>query len=390
VINLGLSPTEQRRFHRLLASSHWIKVEVSILNLDEDELQDVSDMLIDGQVTIDESQSPGGRMLEISLLDPSHKLHLDTDSPSDAALFADRMIAVRYVVISPDFSFRVEIPVFKGVISDLDRTEAVVDLTASGKESLGQGNAWQRKTWKKHTRRTTIINYILTEVIGEPAGRKIPSLKNRIPRPMSIGPDTVPMALVQSMAHSLGRQFFFDGRGRPRFRNEPSNVCYVFRDGVGGTVKSRPKAGFSMDEVYNAVLVIGKKPRGKKRVKFRAVADEDNPLSPARLKRNGAKRYIPRVIEDSSIKTVKGARTRARASLKRGLRMGTEVAFDSLPVPHLEPGDMVKVDTREFSTTFRLTKMTIPLNSEASATIGYVKNVKVRANRIRTGRRRRK
>src|SRR5690606_5804143 len=95
MLDLGLSSSQKKRFHALLASHHSIYIRLQIMDLEHGYLDDISDQLIDGQVTVDASADVT-RSLSLDLLDPRNTLHLDSDSPSAGALFADRMIRVIY------------------------------------------------------------------------------------------------------------------------------------------------------------------------------------------------------------------------------------------------------------------------------------------------------
>src|SRR5690606_33235533 len=97
MLTLGLTSNERRAFEEALRSSHTRKIEVEVLNLDGKRLSTISSQLLDGQVNVD-LDADVSRSLTLSFLDPAHALNFDTDSPDDGAVYADRMLRVRYGV----------------------------------------------------------------------------------------------------------------------------------------------------------------------------------------------------------------------------------------------------------------------------------------------------
>jgi len=388
-IHMGLRASEKKDFEALLASHHWIEVRLVLMDLDHNEVAggDISRRLLDGQVTFDGEQDVS-RSLDLDLLDPTGALHLDSKSPSAGAMFADRMIQVRYSVINPTRTTRYTVPLFTGPITKLDRNGAVIQVECQGKEIFGLTQAWNARTFKKGLKVTNVIETIVRDIIGE-RYYDIPDLKNKLPRNVSVGDDRLPWVVAKQLAESIGYQLFYNGRGRCQMRKIPHGVAFSFKQGPGGTVKSEPEVGFDIDDVVNAVEVFGKKPVKKKgkparpRPHARVVAARSHPLSPWALGRKGGPRYLPRVIEDDSITSDKEAKERANAALKRGLLESVDVGYDTIVVPHLEEMDVVKLSTEKFSANHRLVKFAVPLNAAGDSSVGYVRNVKLRSGRVR-------
>ena len=80
------------------------------------------------------------------------------------------------------------------------------------------------------------------------------------------------------------------------------------------------------------------------------------------------------------------AKDLATDTLASGLLESVDVTFDSLPIPHLEEGDAVRVATDKFNGNFRLSQFALPLNAAGDMSIGYVRNVKPRKAMIRQRR----
>lgn len=403
MLNLGLSIAERLQFEALLASHHSIVVQLIVMDLDHNERTDVTNRLLDGQVTLD-ATALITRSLDLDLLDPTGALHLDSNSPDEGAMFADRMVAVRYCVINPAATFRVNVPIFTGPITKLERNGAAVRVEAQGKEALGLSMPWQTKTWSAGYKLTSAINEILRDIMGE-GKRSIPDISNKLPRNITVGTVTdadfnvktskSPWEVAKGLAKSIGYQLYYDGGGTAVMRPLPENVCWTYREGPGGSLKSKPTAGFNIDAVINAVEVFGKKPEKttgkttKKQPHARLVAERADPLSPWNLGRSGAPRYLPLIVEDDSITTDEEALARAQTELRRGLRSSIEVAYDALVVPHLEELDVIKLSSEKYASTHLLKKTAIPLTAGGTATVGYVKNVKVNRSAIKKLDRRR-
>lgn len=386
--NMGLLSSKKRDFEALLASHHSIEIGVSILDMSHNEISTLTNRFLGGQVTYDGSAEVS-RGVDLDLLDPTGALHLDSNSPDAGALFADRMVRVKYTVVNPTGTVRFTCPLFTGPIEKMDRNGAAVQVSALGKESLGMSPAWNSKTFKEGYLVTSAIRYILVNIMGENK-LSIPRLRKKITRNVTVGGDRLPWQVAKSLASSVGYHLYYDGLGICRMRKMPGAVSFTFRGKAGGTLKSEPEIGFDMSKTINAVEVWGKKPnkaqtkKGKKRPHYRIVAARSHPFSPWNLGRPGRPRYIPLVEEDDAIRTNVQAKARAKSLLKSGLRESVDVKFDTLVVPHLEEMDMVKVSSDKFSSVFRLSKFAIPLSSSGTMSVGYVKNVNPKKTAIRS------
>lgn len=400
MLHLGLSAAEKASFEQLLCSHHRIVVQLVIMDLDHNERTEVTNRLLDGQVTVD-SSAEVTRSLDLDLLDPHGALHLDSNSPDNGAMFADRMMHVRYNVINPAGTWRVNVPVFTGPITRLERNGAALRVEAQGKESFGLTMPWQTKTFASGYRTTQAIIEILRNVMGENK-ISVPTRDNRLPRNLSVGTTTdkdgnrhtsdSPWIVAKKLAASMGQHLYFDGNGTAVMRPLPEHVVFTFRDGPGGALKSKPTAGFNIDETINAVEVFGKQPEkktGKKQPHARAIAARSDPLSPWNLGRSNAPRYLPIIIEDDSITSNADALTRAQTELRRGLRSSVDVAYDALVIPHLEELDVVRLNTGTYASTHTLRRFAIPLTAAGTATVGYVRNVKVNRSAMKQLQRRR-
>lgn len=381
---LGLNAAEQKKFHDLLQSTHILEVLVQIMDLDHTNLSSVGNRLLDGQRTLD-AASAITRSLDLDLLDPDGALHLDRNSPSDGALFADRMIRVVYRVESPDGSRRYDTPLFTGPITRLDRNGALVEIECMGKEIRGLQPTWRGKTYRKGTKVTSVIRSILRDIMGE-TEMVIPDLDRTLPKKVNVGGDKLPWQVAKKLARGLGFLLFYDGNGVARMRRMDSSPVFSFTE--DRAVLTQPEVGYDMDGVINCVEVWGKVPkkgqrrRGKKRPHARIVSRRNYSFSPKNLGRKDKSGkvtplYLPLEIEDDSVRTSRAARKLAKEELKRGESQNVRVAYDAIVVPHLEELDVIRTETQKFSGRHRLVRTATGLTAASTQTVGYVRNVRV-------------
>jgi hypothetical protein len=368
VIPLGLSSASLRALNATLTAHHEIRVRASVLTLSGTTTADVSSMLVDGQVNVDASADVT-RTASLSLLDPSRSLSIDSNSPADAALFMDRMIRLTYeVAVAGQW---VAIPVFTGPITKLSRSGAVLSVEASGKEILARSAAWRPLNLRKGTPKTTAIRLILSERAGETTF-SIPTLTSRLPTALSLASTDIPWVVARRIANSLGRQLYYDGEGVCRLRTVPGVPVFTF---TGAALVGPIQLSYS-PATANAVQVIGATPKGSKvPVSYSAVAAASHPLSPWALGRNGVPRYLPNVIQDSNIRSTAEAKVVATNTLAQSLLEAVDASFDSVPIPHLDPSDVVAAYTDEGHVTFRLGSFSLPLGVGSPMSVGYHRNV---------------
>jgi hypothetical protein len=393
VIPLRLRADELRSFHAALRETGTYQVEVSLLNLDGDEVSRVTPEVLDGQVDVD-ADADVTRQCSLTLYDPSHSLQLDSDSPDDGALHADRMLHVVYSVLVPALNDRVDVPVFTGPIVSFERSDDEVSIHALGKEELALNEIWRPLTLKKGMSKVEAIRTILAERTGE-TRFDFPEIdKPRLPHRVSLGRMVSAWKRARRIARSMNRQLYYDGRGVCRLRVRPRRPVFTFYGGA-----DHPKAAnitkpvhvtHDFTEIKNVVWVKGGKPKGAKRaVHAVAVAPRSHPLSPWRLGRNGEQRYLVEEIDNDAIRSSKEAKRRAEAKLEDLLTETVGVTFAAIPIPHLDPLDVVRVVTDDFTANVRLRKFSLPLTTGGEMTVGYHERVKRDAKRQHHRRHRR-
>jgi hypothetical protein len=389
----GLSAANYPAFVKALADPHSIRIDVAILTLNEDELSRLSPVILDGQVNVD-ADAPVTRSLTCTFLDPSHSLQLDSDSPDDGAVYADRMVRVTYSVYVPPLGDRVDVDVFTGPIVKFKRSGDQVELEAQGKEALALGWIWRPLTIKKGARKVDAIRTILEDRAGE-RRFDLPEIATAIPNPISLGRAASAWPRCQKIAHSMNRQLFYDGSGICRLRVRPRRPLFTFRAGHPtrpNTILTPVEVDHDFTVIRNAIWFKGGKPKGqKKAIEVFVAAPKGHPLSPIRLGRTNrdgklSPRYLVEERTNEHIRSRVEARTRANALLDDLLLEVLGVTFSSVPVPHLDPLDVIRVQTDDFAANVRLRQFSLPLAASGQMTVGYIERVSKPHRGRRSGR----
>jgi hypothetical protein len=388
VIPAGLAAATLKAYQATLASHHEIDVQVTIQDLSGNSLSNVSGLLLDGQVNVD-ADADITRTATVTLLDPNRSLPFDSDSPSDGALYLDRMIHINYGVLVNGAWVRV--PVFTGPVSKLDRSDATINVEAQGKETLAAGGVWAPMALHTGVRKTSAIASLLQSRAGE-TRFSIPDLASVLTGPISLGRADPSWPTAQRIARSLNRQLFYDGDGICRLRSFPTTTTFTFTEQL---ILSRPQISYSTDGLANTVIVHGgaqkgpgtvgangAQPMAMAAINYTAVAASTHPLSPTRLGRNGVARHLIKVVDDTTITNTPAAIALANSTLASALLQAVDASFETLPVPHLEPLDMCTLNTQAGATTFALRKFSLPLVAGPNMTVGFLRNLAVKPRRI--------
>lgn len=396
---LGLNGSARSAYLACLASSHGMRVRVSLLNLAETEIADLTDYLYDGQVNVD-TTGETDRSLTLSLFDPRARLSFDPDSPADSALFMNRMIRVTYGVYVDTTVGWVDVPVFTGPITKLDRpADELVGVECQGKETIARRAAWHTLTLKKGHRKVSAIRTVLHDRAGE-SSFDLPDLDSRLGRTISVGRTASPWRVATKIAESMGKVLYYDGDGVCRLR-EPSPAVFTFKPGDGGTILTPVQVSYDLEGFANIVRVNGGEPRGKKPhtprphdgdarvahvpgVQWTEMLDAGHPLSAARLGRVGsAGGFILKVVDNDKIRSTRLARIVANRELDRAVLAATNVSFEAVPLPMLEPGDLIAAKTDDGTVRARLDQFSLPLKVGSNMTVGFLKNVSTATRRHR-------
>ena len=383
MIPLGLTADEQREFHLTLTRDHDIDVRVSLLDMDERHLGDMSGWLLAGQVVVDADEAVT-RSCQITLLDPEGRAGVDSSNPA-WSVWLDRMISVSYGVWVESLGRWVRTPLFRGPITKASRDGAVLEIEALGKEHLLRNDGGIVKSYAAGIRRTTVIRDILQRM-GE-RNMVVPSWPARTSQASvmpKLGAQSDPWPWIEKIAKSIRAQAFYDGAGTFRLRYPPTRTSWWWYE---SHLLSTPKISVDDAELVNTVWVKGQPPEGKKWViEAHGSLPAWHHKSPESLGRRGVPRYVTEVVEDDSIRTVADAETARDRRLKEIIADDVTAEFECFPVPHLDPEDVGHLAWGDDPVSFRIRKFTVPLVASESMSVGYAKRTKRRGIYARRGR----
>lgn len=390
MIDLPLTSAQESLFLETLLDSHRIRIQVNVHDRNEKIIASLTapaSKLIGGSIQVD-ADADISRSLNLQLTDPTFSLTFDANSPAAGALYADRFVSVRYEVYVPTLDW-VSVPVFMGPLTKFERQGATVGIEALGKESLALAPAYATKPYPipKGTRVDNAIKKVMNR-IGE-SSYDIPSLPQRLPSTRSVTPDSEPWKVIRGgeqdakgrlipgiITHTRSNyQVFYNGRGELSVRKVNKSSIFTFSE---SSIITQPVLSYDLGEFRNNVVVTGAKPKGGQRaIRASESLQASSPLSPTALGRNGKPRYMTEFIDAPNLKTKTQVRARARRVLNAKSTQGVEASFDALPIPHLEEGDLITVQTDEFTVDFPLKRFTLPLVPNSPMSIGTNRRVKV-------------
>lgn len=377
---LGITPPQRELYHERLLLPHDFAVEVDVLHLDEKARGRLTGVFIDGQVNLQRAAGGVARTATFTLYDPDHDLHLDADGPAEGALFFDRIVRVRHIVEMP-WGPVTAIP-FCGPMTKIGREGDLLNLECQDKAILAMEGR-PPMTRQKGTNAVRAIKDFM-EATGERRFRfSIPNdrlKRKRLHKNYSVGWTRSPWSVCQQIAKDeLDLDLVYSCDGALLLRRPAKNPVVIFAE---SDLTSGVKIDYDASRVRNYVRVQGeipaKKGSGQKRPqKFAewAVAKASHPMSPTRLGRNGEKRWLPLVIEDSSIKKHSVAKDKAERELAKLLPLQVTSSWSTLPFFHLDSGDWLRLNTAAGTVNTPLVEASLPLGLGGDAALGIQRKV---------------
>lgn len=368
----ALNEAQLRDYEVGLGLSRFVSVRVELMNASEQVQSELTTGavagLLGGQVDVDTTAEDADRRLAISILDPEGKLTLDP-TPSDYGVFAGTFLRVSRGDWVDALGGYVWCAVFCGPVAAFTRDHPEVAITGVGKEALALDPyvTLSAITIPRGTLVTEAIKRVM-HTTGETRYR-FPALRTRLGRRLSVPRLSQPWRVAQKLAGTADRQLFYDGSGYLRMRAHPVDPVFTFQSGDRSILLTEPALAYDFTQFRNAVDLTGGKPaKHKTRLHILETVARGHPLSPGALARNGVPVYAVTVIDDEQILRRGRAEAIARRNLSASLTVATDPTgstFDTLPVPHLEPGDVVRVATDHGYISLRMRIWTIPLTSDS-------------------------
>lgn len=356
-----------------LQTTHLRRVRVRVMRLDHSQVTREYHGLLDGQVTTDTSTDVLTNC-NITLLDPSMSIGWEPDSPKDFPHLR-RMIQIvddRYILALGAW---ISCPVFTGPVMDFDRDGATVSISADSKVRLAMGNFGSNHTWFAKRKVVDVISDMLVNWAGEsPARIHLPSIKATIPEKLTVHQSDTIWEHVLKLVHSVGMVCFYDAAGHFRMRHPSSSVSLtVDRSSLCSPVRVDRQA----PDIKNRWIVRGPKPKGhKKQIVVDLRLPTKHAWSAQNLGRNGKPRWLQEIIQPGHVKTTAAAMRIAVNHRDDALRATQQVSADMLPMPQVEPYDLIRlVDPLIGTYLVRANQYTFPLGTGGPATIGAVKRV---------------
>ncbi len=174
-----------------------------------------------------------------------------------------------------------------------------------------------------------------------------------------------PWTDFQDMAVAIGHELFFDAMGLATLRPEPDPdidaAVWQFDDNANPTITSLTRR-VSDENTYNKVVVTGEGTSND--VPVRGVAIDDDPASPTYFL--GPYGTVTLRVTTPMVLTDEQAQEAAEALLRRFKGATEAVEIEAVPMPALEPGDVVTVirGRSKVEGRFLIDAMRIPLGAE--------------------------
>lgn len=168
---------------------------------------------------------------------------------------------------------------------------------------------------------------------------------------------------IQELAQAIGFEAFFDARGVFVFRPVPDprhgEPVWEFDESANPLVVEAQRE-LSDEQTFNDIVVIGQSTSSKNPVSAEAL--DDDPSSPTYIL--GEYGRVTQRLTFNTIVTADQAQDAANAILYNSLGAAETVTITVVPMPALEPGDVVKLNVPEVgaSGTFYINSMTTPLS----------------------------
>lgn len=388
----GSLTADQRRLYReTVTGSHSRRFTVLLLDLDGKVKRDLTDGYQGGSLQGDDSRAPV-EVFEASVLDRQGRLDWTN---GEHRHFQLRVIDHRFVPgIGADGAWVEEVG-FEGPIWDFTRQGPDVKIVAHSGERLAMGSVRNTFTRPRKAKAHAVIDDLLAAAGAKRSQRRIPRLKARLPKSVTIGvrrgkddPKTKKRderrrvqilradpasatyyGTAAGIAAGIDRELFWEpGRfvlAAPQ--NKPS-LTLTDATVLAPVEEKRGKEG----EVPNTWLVLGHKPKGKKRIAAKVQLPNSHPASPRKMGWNNTPRNITERVENEKLRRKKQAR--AVGIRRRNAAMRELVVYQVQAIPvraRLRPNSLAWVPTASGRARVRVKQWTIPYSAGADAmTIG--------------------
>lgn len=381
---LGLTAAGRDAYLRHVLGSHVFRITAEVLTIAGRPIQ-THPTLLDGQVNI-QRQGPVRRTSSLTFYDPDRRLGLDPDSPFGETLFLDRMIRIRHSVFVPNVGTVVATP-FIGPVIALSRDGDTIAVECHDKAALA-ARGRPPLTVRKGTNAVAAIRRIMAAT-GETAFR-LPQSSRRLSKSYTVGwsDSAAPIVVASRIARDqLRMELIYSADGYCTVRPMPL-LASVRLDEEHLT--SHLQVTYDATANYNVVRVegtlkpsSGRGPRTTRATETRpekvavtAALRPSQALSPERLGRNGAPRYLPLLVQGSEYKRESDAARVANDLLRNAADLTTAgLTTTTIPLMHLDVDDVVGISTDTTTVRVRFSEGSIPLGVAGDMSIGTQRRV---------------
>jgi hypothetical protein len=168
---------------------------------------------------------------------------------------------------------------------------------------------------------------------------------------------------IQELAGAIGFEAFFDAVGtfvcRPVPNPSLGDAVWTF-DQTMNPVIAEAQRDFSSDQTFNDIVIVGQSTSSEN--PFSAEAYDNDPSSPTYIL--GPYGRVSERVTSSLIVSADQAQDMANAALYNSLGGADTVTLTVVPMPALEPGDIVQVNCGNINVdgTYMINSMTTPLS----------------------------
>lgn len=344
-----------------LRSSHAYTVAAELRNLDGKTVRDLTNMISDGQVDM----KGHGRSATLTLNDPQRTLH-DVEGKRAAHYLA----AASYVVSGLSWGSE-SVPVGVGRLDTCSRSGPTVTMTWRGKGVMFDHALGHPLTIKAGVAKTEAMRRIMAAV-GESR-----SLMDIADRPATLAHDLVLSATdkgwgqASRLADEMNMLLFYDGDGRLQGRGWPDTPAVTMRTGFHDRpawLTSEPVKSTDARRIVNREIFHYKDKKTDPVVVELPRSDE---LSAYSLARNGVPQWYVDVHHAFSVNSKTHAESLAKQRLRRFQQAVVHVQAECFPFPFLEPGDLVRFESRDYTGVTTLGSWSLPLSPGQAMTLGW-------------------
>lgn len=355
--------TATATFTASIQTSHQIAVEATVIDSTGTE---TSIDIVDGTVTLDQTAAVRGRC-DISIVDDGTLDLVPDTSSSLLAPYGNEIRLSRGIEYPDGTTELVSLGVFRiqdaeiedapdGMqirIAGLDRAQRIIDARFEEPYQIASG-----------TNYTTAIEDVLTAVW--------PDIETDLATTALTTPALIAQEgddrweFAQQMAQAISMRLYFDGDGvcvlTPDTQSDPVATLAEGTDGVLLTAGRR----WTREGTFNRVIATGE--NTGETAPARGVATDDNALSPTYY--YGPFGSVPRFYSSPFLTTDTQAAAAAQSVLNKELGTSEQVQFGVLVLPHLEPGDVVRVTRARagIDEDHIIDQLTVPLTADGSMT----------------------